>query len=131
MMGQTVEERGRHLGITEHRGPFAEGKVCGDDDRGALVKPADEMEQELAAGLSERQVSEFVEDDEVETSEVVRRPPLLAAACFRFQPIDQIDDVEEAPACSVADEGSGNGDGQMALSGSRAADEDDVALIVT
>ncbi len=71
----------------------------------------------------------IVEDDEVETVEVVGRPPLLAAARFRFQSIDQIDDIEEAPACSVADQCTGNCNGEMALSGSRAADENDVALI--
>jgi hypothetical protein len=30
-----------------------------------------------------------------------------------LEPIDQIDDVEEAPARSVADESTGNGDSQM------------------
>jgi putative ABC transport system substrate-binding protein len=32
---------------------------------GSLVEPADEVEQELATGLSERQIAEFIEDDEV------------------------------------------------------------------
>ena len=45
--------------------PFTEGEIRGDDDRGALVEPADEVEQELAAGLGEGQIAEFVEDDEV------------------------------------------------------------------
>jgi hypothetical protein len=48
---------------------------------------------------------------------------------FRFQPIDQIDDVEEASACSVANQCAGNCDGDVALPGSRAADENDIALI--
>jgi len=66
MMGEPIEPRGRHLGVAEDGGPFAERQVGGDDDRGALVEPADEVEQELSAGLGEGQVSEFVEDDEVE-----------------------------------------------------------------
>jgi hypothetical protein len=49
VMGQPVEQRGRHLGIAEHARPFAERQVGGDDDGGALVEPADEVEQELAA----------------------------------------------------------------------------------
>jgi hypothetical protein len=44
-VGQTIEQRGGHLGVAEHAGPFAEGEIGGDDDGGALVKPADEMEQ--------------------------------------------------------------------------------------
>ena len=65
MVSQAVEQRGGHLGIAEHAGPFAEREIGGDDDGGALVEPADEVEQELAAGLSEREVAELVEDDEV------------------------------------------------------------------
>lgn len=54
MVGEPVEKRRGHLGVAEDGGPFAEGEVCGDDDRGSLVDAADEVEQELAAGLRER-----------------------------------------------------------------------------
>ena len=50
VMGEPVEERGGHFGIAEHRGPFAKGEVGGDNDPGALVELADEVEEELAAG---------------------------------------------------------------------------------
>jgi hypothetical protein len=49
-VGQAIEQRGGHLGIAEDGRPFAEGEVGGDDDRGPLLEPADEVEQELAAG---------------------------------------------------------------------------------
>lgn len=87
------------------------------------------MEQELTPGLSEGQITEFIEDDEVETIEVVRRPPLLSTARFHFQAVDQIDDIEEAAACSVADESTGDRDGQVTLSCPCAVDENDIALI--
>src|ERR1700694_2744871 len=60
-----IAQRGRHLGIAKHTGPLSECEIGGDDDRRALVEPADEVEQELAAGLSERKVAKFVKDDEV------------------------------------------------------------------
>ena len=56
VVGEAIEERGRHLGITEDARPLPEGKIGGDDDRGALVEPADEVEQELAIRLSEGQI---------------------------------------------------------------------------
>ena len=34
MVGQAIEQRGGHRGIAEHVGPFAEGEVGGDNDRG-------------------------------------------------------------------------------------------------
>ncbi len=53
VMGQTVEERGDHLCITEDAGPFAERQVRGDDDGCPLIETADQMKEQLAAGLSE------------------------------------------------------------------------------
>ena len=47
-MGQAIEQGSRHLGIREDARPFTEGEVSDDDDRGALVEPADEVELELA-----------------------------------------------------------------------------------
>ena len=32
MVSQAVEQRGRHLGIAEHAGPFTEGEIGRDDD---------------------------------------------------------------------------------------------------
>ena len=60
MVGETVEQRRGHLGVTEDAGPFAEGEVSGDDDGGPLVQPADEVEQQLSTRLSEGQVAESV-----------------------------------------------------------------------
>jgi hypothetical protein len=53
VMGQAIEQSGRHLGVCKDARPFAESKIGGENDRGALVEPADEVEQELAAGLGE------------------------------------------------------------------------------
>ena len=32
VVGQAIEQRGGHLCIAEHAGPFAEGEIRGDDD---------------------------------------------------------------------------------------------------
>jgi hypothetical protein len=49
VVGQPIEQCSGHFGVPEDARPFTEGEVCGDDDRGALVEAADEVEQELAA----------------------------------------------------------------------------------
>ena len=79
MMGQAVEERGCHLGVAKHTGPIAKGQIGGDDDGSALVEPADQMKEQLAAGLSEGQVAEFVENDEVHAREIFGEPPCRLA----------------------------------------------------
>jgi hypothetical protein len=53
--------------------------------------------------------------------------------CFprvpRSQAVDQVDDVEEAAAGAVADQSTGNGDGQVGLARAGAADQNDIALL--
>ena len=44
-MGEAIEERGGHLGVSEDLGPFAEAQVGGDDYACALVELAQKMER--------------------------------------------------------------------------------------
>ncbi len=97
--------------------------------RGALVEPADEVEQQLASGLGEGQVAELVEDDEVARGQLIGEPALAAGAGFGLEPVDQVDDVEEAAPGAIADAGPRDGDGEMALAGAGAADQHGVALV--
>ena len=101
MMREAIQEGRRHFGVAEDARPFAEGEIGGDDDRGALVEPVDQMKQHLAAGLSERQIAKLVEDDEVHAGEAVGQPPLSAGA----------------------------GDGEMRLAGAGSSDQDGVTLL--
>ena len=59
------------------------------------------MEGELAAGLGEGQIGEFVEDDEVQAGELICEPALAAIAGLGLEAIDEIDDVVE-PAARTA-----------------------------
>ena len=118
MVSETIEQRRGHLGVPEHARPFAEGEIGGDDNRGSFVEPADEMEEELAAGLGEGQIAEFIEDDEVHAGEVIGEPALPAVAGLGFEPIDEIDDIVEPTARAGANAASRNGDGEMGLAGS-------------
>jgi hypothetical protein len=122
MMREAVEQRRCHLGV-------AKGKVGGHDHRCLLIEPADEMEQQLAAGLGHGQIAEFIEDYEVEAAKPAIQSHLAPSQPFGFEMFDQIDDIEEAAACTVADAGTGDGDGEMGLAGFGAANEDGVTLM--
>jgi hypothetical protein len=87
------------------------------------------MEEQLPAGLGEGKIAEFIEDDEVEPGKMIGNAALPAGTGLGLEPVDQVDDIEEAPACAVADERTGNGDCQMRLAGACPADQDDIALI--
>ena len=129
MVGQAVEQRGGHLGVAKHAGPFAERKVGGDDDGRALIEPADQMEQQLAAGLGERQVAEFVEDDEVHPGQMLGDTTLPPIAGLDLQAVDEVDHIVEATAGTGSDAASSDGDGEMSLAGAGTADQDGVALL--
>jgi hypothetical protein len=96
VMGQPVEQCGGHLGVAEHAGPFAEGEIGGDDHGGALVETADEMEEKLAAGLGKWQISEFVQDDEVHSGQMLSEPTLTSIAGLDLEAVDKVDHIVEA-----------------------------------
>jgi hypothetical protein len=78
---------------------------------------SDQMKEELAAGLGERQVSEFVEDNKVHAGEIFGEAALAASAGFTLQPVDQAGDGVEAATGGAADAGPGDGYGEMRLAG--------------
>ena len=81
------------------------------------------MEQELAAGLGEGQIAQFIQDQEVEAGDQVGGSALAFCAGFGVELVDQIDDVEEPPAPAVSDAGPGDADGEMGLAGSGQAND--------
>ena len=70
-----------------------------------------------------------VEDDEVTPGQLIGNLALAADAGVGLEPVDQIDDVEEAGAGAVTDAGPRDGDGQMALAGAGSTDEHGIALM--
>jgi hypothetical protein len=88
------------------------------------------MEQELTAGLGERKIAEFVQDQEVQAGDQVRGAALPFGPGFRVELIDQIDDVEEPAPAAVSDAGARDADREMGLSCAGAADQHEVALMI-
>ena len=129
VVGQAVEQRGRHLGVAKHTRPLAKGEVGGDDNGGALVEPAHQVEKQLATGVSEGQIAEFVEHDQVHAGEIFGEPALSIGAGFVLQPVDEVDDSVEAAAGAAADAGAGDGNGKMALAGTGSPDQHGVTLL--
>ena len=98
--------------------------------RRSLPEPADQVEEELSAGLGERQIAKLVENEEVEPGEPIDDPALPPGARFGLQSIDQVDRGMEAATGAGADAGAGNGYGKMAFSGAGTADQHGIALVL-
>src|SRR5271166_4839429 len=129
MVSEAVQQGGGHLGVAEDGRPFAESEIGGDEDRGSLVEPADEVEEQLPAGLSEREIPELVEDDEVHSGQMVGDAALTSGSSLGFETIDEIDGGEEAAAQFRSDAASSDGDRQMGLASSGSAYKDCVTLL--
>lgn len=83
-----VQQSGCHLGVAEDRGPFAKAEVGGDDDAGALIKLAQQVEEQRSAGGTEREVSQLVQDEQIEANQRLRN---LARLAFGFLLLERID----------------------------------------
>lgn len=75
---------------------------------------------QLTSGLREGQIAQLIENDEVEAGHVVGQPALLAVAGLGFQPVHQIDDIEEASAGAVPERAIGGAIGPSPMASARA-----------
>jgi len=89
VVGQTVQQCGGQLGIAEYLGPLRETQIGGDDHTGFFIQFADQVEQQCAADLAERQIPQFIQDDQIDMAEAIGQPALSAVEFFLLQRIDQ------------------------------------------
>src|SRR5882757_4552041 len=88
VVGQSVEQRtGQPLG-PEHAGPLVERQIAGDDGGAALVALAEDLEQQLAAGRRQRDIAEFIDDQQLVTSQLA----LQAQQALLVSGLDQLMD---------------------------------------
>ena len=113
MVGEPIEQRGGHFGVAEDGRPFAEIEIGGQDDRGLFVELGDQVKQQLPGRFGEGQIAKLIKHDEIEPRQLLRGAPSAAIARFRFQPIDQINDIEQAATRAIAHDIGGDRDGEM------------------
>lgn len=76
-MGDAALQRRGRIEIAEDGRPLTERRFCNDDDAGAFIRLADEVEQQLPSRACERPISKFVERDQSSRDScAVGAPPL-------------------------------------------------------
>ena len=116
------------FGVAEHLRPIGECQIGGDQQRRVLIELADEVKQQLSAGLTERRIAEFVDDDEIVAQQLLGQAAAAAGRLLLLELVDKIDEVEEPSPGASADDRRGHGDAEMGFAGSGAADEDRIAF---
>jgi hypothetical protein len=62
---EPVDQGGGDHGVAEDLAPLLEAAVAGDDDRAALVAARDKGEEEVGGLPFEREVADFVDDEQL------------------------------------------------------------------
>ena len=128
VVGDAVEQcAGEPLGA-EDLGPLVEGQVAGDQRRGALVALADGLEEQLGAGLRQRHIAQFVDDQQLVGGELLLEAPqvLLVAGLDQFA--DQSGGGDEANAMAALTSCQTERQGDVGLAGAAVAEQQDVFL---
>ena len=69
-MSESVQQRtGESLGAKD-LGPFLKGQVGGHHEAVMLIGPADNLKKQFGSGLGEGNISEFINDQEMESLEL-------------------------------------------------------------
>ena len=111
MMSQWwVSRSSMDFGVAEHLRPIGECQIGGDQQRGVFVEFADQVEQQLAARLAERQIAEFIDDDEIVAQQLLGQPATTTGGLLLLQLIDEIDQIEEASSGAGANDRRGHCD---------------------
>ena len=121
-----VDDRGGHVGVSEHASPSGELDVRGVDDGLGLVRVGDDLEEEPAALLVYGHVAELVDDEEPCLAYGLQFPVEFALRAGAQEAHDQARGGEEphrhAPAACLA----AQRDGEMGLAGAGRAEHDHV-----
>ena len=110
-MGEPIEQRRGHLGVGEDLRPLGEGEVGRDDQRGAFIEPTDQMEEQLATRLGERQIAELVQDDKVHAGQLIGESTGPSGLALGLKLVNEVHHVEEARFGTLPDAGAGDPDG--------------------
>jgi len=128
---EPVEKRRCHLCITEDLRPFTEAEVGRDDDACALIKLAQKVEQQCTAGRAERQVAEFIIDNQVNFGQDLGHLASLPKCFFLFQCVDEFDGRVKAHFASLVLNGLDTDScGDMAFASAGPTNQNDVFRIL-
>ncbi len=126
VVDESVDHGGGDDVVAEDLAPAAEGLVAGDDHRGALVAAADEHEHQVRGLGIERDVADFVDDQQ---GNALQAGELVVEAALALGVGEQCDPFGRgAKRDALAGEAGADpqGDAEMGLSGAGRAQEDDV-----
>ena len=125
-MGQPIEQCAGEALVAECGRPLVEGQVGGDDCGAALIAGADQLEQQLSAGLGERHEAQFVDDQEFDSGHLPLQAQQPALVPGLNHLMDDGGGRDEAGFDAALAGGKAEPDGDVGLPHARRPKGDDV-----
>jgi hypothetical protein len=125
-VGQPVEHGPGEPFAAQHLGPVFEREVGGDQEAGAFVSASHDIEEQLGPGLGERDVTEFIEDEQIEPLELLVEPLKRPVFAHLQQQGDQRGGGGEPHPLARRAGGEPQGGGQVGLARAGVADQEHV-----
>jgi hypothetical protein len=117
MMEQPIEQRRGDNRITEDVAPFGKAAVGSEDHRALFVAGVDELEEQVAAASGDRQVADFVDDEQRTTAQEADFLAQRALAFGLGEDGDEIGQRDEVDAFAGANGLDGKCRGEMGFAG--------------
>jgi hypothetical protein len=116
---------GESLGAKD-LGPFLEGQVGGHHEAMMLIGPADDLEEQFGSGLGEGNISEFIDDQEMESLELFMQSLQSFFLPALYELRDQVRGCVEVNVSALGTSGKRQGTDQMRFTGSGVSDDQHV-----
>ena len=131
MMGQPIQKRSGQFGVTEHITPFRKAQVGGDDHAGSFVQFAEQVKQQCTAILAERQIAQFIQNNQIGMGKSVGQPALITVELFLFQRIYEFNGRQEPyPPVMMHDRFHTDGGSDVSLAGAGTANQYDILGLI-
>lgn len=104
-MCQAVQQGGGHPFALKDLAPVAEGQIACDQQAAAFVAIGEHLEQQFRAAATEREITQFINDQQIRAVQLSQQAVDLVRLLFRFEQVHQSGGCEEADAVSLAARG--------------------------
>ncbi len=107
MVRQAVQQGRCHAFALEDLTPVAERQVAGQQQAAAFVAVGENLKQQLCAAAAERQVSEFIHDQQIRAIQLRQKTIEQVRLLLLFEQVHQSRGGEEADRVTLATRGGG------------------------
>ena len=126
MVRQAVQQSRCHAFALEDLAPVTERKVAGEQQAAAFVAIGEDLKQQLRTAAAERQVSQFIHDQQIGTIQLGQKAIKQVRLLLLFEQVHQSRSREETDRVSLATRSGGKGNCDVRFPGSGLSQQADI-----